>query len=75
MKVGKMVRLDCECPCGRSFSTFVQDETEVACPYCNGLLEVSSQKKDAADNRDSKSLEEATAEIIDEGGVPFSGAR
>ena len=41
------------------------------CPYCGKQTVLSASDE----NEDKKSLEEASAEIIDEGGVYFSGAR
>ncbi|MFP3910607.1 MAG: hypothetical protein ACLFUT_00895 [Desulfobacteraceae bacterium] len=48
-----------------------QAETVITCPYCGKRTVVCSWDE----NEDKKSLEEASAEIIDEGGVYFSGTR
>lgn len=41
------------------------------CPYCGKQTVLSASDE----NKDKKGLEEASAEIIEEGGVYFSGAR
>lgn len=66
-----MRRYNISCPCGHGFSMYGQAETVITCPYCGKQTVVCSWDE----NEDKKSLEKASAEIIDEGGVYFSGAR
>ncbi|MFO7985189.1 MAG: hypothetical protein R6U38_04950 [Desulfatiglandaceae bacterium] len=66
-----MKRFDIACPCGHGFSMYAREGALIACPYCG--KETVLPFSDA--NGDKKSLEEASSEIISEGGVYFSGAR
>ena len=70
-----MIRFDCECECGRSFSMFVDLGALIECPYCGKQHEVLLRNDDASGNHESKSLEEAASEVLSEGGLRHSGAR
>ena len=66
-----MFRFDCTCDCGRSFSMFVEEGSSVECPYCGTAVEVPSRDSDPSRMHEKKSLEDATAEIMDEGDSPL----
>jgi hypothetical protein len=70
-----VIRFDCECTCRRSFSKYAEEGTWIACPYCGAPKEVPFEEKAESSGGECKNLEDATYEIIAEGGVPFSGAR
>jgi len=70
-----MFRFDARCRCGRSFSVFTEHGATLRCPYCGGTVRVPLKEEDPERKFESKTLEEATAEILDEGGYSPSGAR
>jgi hypothetical protein len=70
-----MFRFDCTCDCGRSFSMFVEEGSSLKCPYCGTEVAVPSRDRDPSRRHEEKSLEDATSEIMDEGGFAPSGAR
>jgi len=70
-----MIRFDCECKCGRSFSMFVEQGSSVKCPYCGKLVAVPDKENVTTGKYEAKSLEDATSDIMSEGGFAPSGAR
>ena len=70
-----MIRFDCECECGRSFSKYAEEGALIECPYCGAPKEVHVEEKGESLIGECRNLEDATYEIIAEGGVSFSGAR
>lgn len=70
-----MKRFDIFCPCGHGFSMYGREGALVACLYCGKETVLSASDPDIDTQADKKSLEEASSEIIQEGGVYFSGDR
>ncbi|RLC28074.1 MAG: hypothetical protein DRH56_00940 [Deltaproteobacteria bacterium] len=70
-----MFRFDAVCGCGRTFSVFTEHGAVVTCPYCGKSVTVPRKEDDPERRYETRSLEEATAEILDEGGYSPSGAR